>query len=292
LTNPPAPPTGFERMLALQVGLSRRGISCGSLDGVFGPQTRAAVRAFQELERLPPTGELDAETIRRLTPAGPVHREFRVAAADVAGLARVPATWLDKSQAAALGHETLLELIAERTHAHPNLILRLNPRLDWAYVGPGSVLRVPDAAYPAPRARAAFLRIRLAEKTLRAYDAASNLLFHAPCSIARRVEKRPVGRLTVTKLAPGPNYLFDPALYAGSAEARQIGRRLMIPPGPNNPVGTAWISLDRPGYGIHGTPHPEQVGRTESLGCFRLANWNADHLLRLAWPGLPVHVEP
>jgi lipoprotein-anchoring transpeptidase ErfK/SrfK len=292
MTNPPAPPPGFERLVALQVGLSRRGISVGPLDGVLGSQTRAAVRAFQEMEGLPPTGALDAETVRRLAPAGPVYTEFRVTTADMAGLGRVPDTWLGKSQAAALGHENILELVAERSHAHPNLVVRLNPRLDWAYVGAGSVLRVPDAAYPAPHAKAAFLRIRLAEKTLRAYDGAANLLFHAPCSIARRVEKRPVGRLAVTKLAAGPNYLFDPAVFTESAEARRLGRKLMIPPGPNNPVGTAWISLDRPGYGIHGTPHPEQVGRTESHGCFRLANWNAEHLLRLVWIGLPVHVEP
>jgi lipoprotein-anchoring transpeptidase ErfK/SrfK len=54
----------------------------------------------------------------------------------------------------------------------------------------------------------------------------------------------------------------------------------------------AWIGLDKPGYGIHGTPNPEQVGRTESHGCFRLANWNAAFLLKLVWIGMPVHIEP
>jgi lipoprotein-anchoring transpeptidase ErfK/SrfK len=68
--------------------------------------------------------------------------------------------------------------------------------------------------------------------------------------------------------------------------------KLILPPGPNNPVGTVWIGLDKTGYGIHGTPKPEDVGRTESHGCFRLANWNADRLLKLAWMGMPVFVEP
>ena len=67
--------------------------------------------------------------------------------------------------------------------------------------------------------------------------------------------------------------------------------KLILPPGPNNPVGVAWISLDLPGYGIHGTPSPEHVGRTESHGCFRLANWNAEYLLRLVNVGTPVYVE-
>jgi len=53
-----------------------------------------------------------------------------------------------------------------------------------------------------------------------------------------------------------------------------------------------WIGLDKIGYGIHGTPGPEQIGRTESHGCFRLANWDAEYLMRLAWVGMPVLVQP
>ena len=92
--------------------------------------------------------------------------------------------------------------------------------------------------------------------------------------------------------ALNPNYVFDPDNFPESAEARELNRKLIVPPGPNNPVGTVWIGLDKPGYGIHGTPHPEQVGRTESHGCFRLANWNAEFLLRLVNVGTTVLVEP
>ncbi|MCX7887857.1 MAG: L,D-transpeptidase, partial [Verrucomicrobiae bacterium] len=70
---------------------------------------------------------------------------------------------------------------------------------------------------------------------------------------------------------------------------RRYGK-LIIPPGPNNPVGTAWIGLSKPGYGIHGTPHPEDIGRTESHGCFRLANWNAERLARIIEIGTPVEI--
>ena len=77
-----------------------------------------------------------------------------------------------------------------------------------------------------------------------------------------------------------------------AGEGRALGGKLHLPPGPNNPVGVAWIGLDRPGYGIHGTPEPEKVGRTESHGCFRLANWDARTLLEFAWVGLTVIVEP
>jgi lipoprotein-anchoring transpeptidase ErfK/SrfK len=66
----------------------------------------------------------------------------------------------------------------------------------------------------------------------------------------------------------------------------------MLPPGPNNPVGVAWVGLNRSGYGIHGTPKPEEVGRTESHGCFRLANWNAEYFAQLVSIGTTVFIDP
>ena len=136
------------------------------------------------------------------------------------------------------------------------------------------------------------MRIALADRVLEAFDENTNLLAHFPCSIAQRVEKRPVGELHVDVMAPNPNYTFDPDVFPESAEAKELDRKLILQPGPNNPVGTVWIGLDRPGYGIHGTPRPEDVGRTESHGCFRLANWNAEYLLRLVTIGTTVVVEP
>ena len=118
----------------------------------------------------------------------------------------------------------------------------------------------------------------------------TNLLAHFPCSIAQKVDKRPVGELRVAVVAPDPDYTFDPAVFLESPEARQLSTKLILPPGPNNPVGAAWIGLDKPGYGIHGTPNPEQVGKTESHGCFRLANWNAQWLLKVVRIGTPVYV--
>ena len=124
------------------------------------------------------------------------------------------------------------------------------------------------------------------------FDPGGRIIAHFPVSIARKVEKRPVGDLRVTVAIPNPDYTFDPAVFPESLEARELGRKLIIPPGPNNPVGVAWIGLDRTGYGIHGTPEPAKVGRTESHGCFRLANWDAQTLLSMVWVGLPVVVEP
>ena len=296
-TSPELPPPGVfprpvQNVFEAQLALARLGISSGSLDGHIGPQTRAALRAFQQKEHLAGTGELDAVTKERLLLAAPPYAAYIVTTNDLARLQPLSSTWLGKSQQTALDYETILELVAEKGHAHPNLIRQLNRSTDWTNMVAGTTVRLPDVAYADASAKAAFATISLAGKILEAFDANTNLLAHFPCSIAQHVEKRPIGELHVAAIAPNPNYTFDPDVFPESEEARQIKTKLILPPGPNNPVGVAWISLDKPGYGIHGTPSPEQVGRTESHGCFRLANWNAEHLIKLVWVGMPVYVEP
>jgi len=292
----PPPPGVFPRpvqnVFEAQLALARQGISSGSLDAVIGSQTRSALRVFQQKARLPVTGELDAATKERLLLATHLYTTCTVTTNDLARLQPLSSTWLGKSQQTALDYENLLELVAEKSHSHPNLIRRLNPSIVWTNVAAGTAVQVPDVTYADAGAKAAFATISLGGKVLEAFDASTNLLAHFPCSIAQHVEKRPIGELHVAAIAPNPNYTFDPDVFPESAEARQLKTKLILPPGPNNPVGVAWISLDKPGYGIHGTPSPEQVGRTESHGCFRLANWNAEYLIKLAWVGMPVYVEP
>ncbi|MBK8477871.1 MAG: murein L,D-transpeptidase [Opitutaceae bacterium] len=289
---PDAYPRSPVSWLEAQVALARRGYSCGSIDGVFGTQTAWAWHAFQAEEGLAETSWLDERTCSALQLESAATAKVTVTVADLARLQPLSTTWLGKSEQSALDYETLLELVAERARAHPTLVRKLNPDFDWAQPVAGTTVVVPAAARTAPRAKAASLHVQLVERLLQARDGDGRLIAHFPVSIAKKVEKRPVGELHVVVVAPNPNYTFDPEVFPESAEGRELGRKLIVPPGPNNPVGLAWIGLDRPGYGIHGTPNPEQVGRTESHGCFRLANWDALTLLDLVWNGLPVYVEP
>ncbi|MGA2243109.1 MAG: L,D-transpeptidase [Verrucomicrobiota bacterium] len=285
-------PRPVRNVFEAQMALARRAISSGPIDAALGSQTRRAIAVFQETQHLPVTGALNADTRARLTLAVPLVTTYVVTASDLARLQPLGKTWLAKSQQTALEYETELELVAEKSHSHPELIRRLNLNVNWTNTAAGTVLQVPDVDYPAASNKAAFAVIHLADKFLEAFDAETNLLAHFPCSIAANVEKRPVGELHVAVVAPNPNYTFDPDLFPESPEARQLNRKLILPPGPNNPVGVVWIGLDKTGYGIHGTPVPEQVGRTESHGCFRLANWDAEYLIKLVWVGMPVLVEP
>jgi lipoprotein-anchoring transpeptidase ErfK/SrfK len=292
LVIPPQTPTEFPRpvqnVFEAQVALARHAISPGSLDAAIGSQTRAAIAAFQRSQKISETGILDTNTKAVLTLDAPLLTSYTVTTNDLARLQPIGKTWLAKSQQSALDFETILELVAEYSHSHPILIQKLNPEINWSNVVAGTILKIPDVNYPDVDAKAAFVVIHLSQKFLEAFDANTNLLLHCPCSIAAKVEKRPVGELHVAVVAPNPNYTFDPQLFPESGETQ----KLILPPGPNNPVGVAWIGLDKPGYGMHGTPVPEQVGRTESHGCFRLANWDASYLLNLVSIGMPVEVVP
>ncbi len=283
-------PRPVQNVFEAQLALVQQGISPGSIDGAIGSQTRAALMAFQLKANLPLTAQLDTNTKSRLLLNDSPYTNYTVTTNDLARLQPLAGTWLGKSQQSALDFENILELVAEKSFSHPDFIRRLNPFINWTNVSAGTTVQIPNVAYPDVHIHAAFVKIHLTGKTLEAFDDSTNLLAHFPCSIAKRVEKRPVGELHVDKLAPHPNYTFDPDIFPESPEAQQINHKLMLPPGPNNPVGVAWIGLDLPGYGIHGTPSPEQVGRTESHGCFRLANWNAEFLLRLITIGTPVYV--
>lgn len=265
-----------DELLATQIALARKGISPGVLDGLTGPRTTAALKAAG--------GDVEA-------PAN-LWTNYTVTAEDLARLLPVGQTWLAKSQQERLDYETVLELVAEKSWSHTNLIMRLNPAIDWTNVAAGTQIKVPKVEPPVIRGKAAFVKIFLSDHVIQAFDADTNLLAHFPCSVAAAMDKRPIGELHVEAMASNPNYTFNPEVFPESAEGRQLGRKLLLPPGPNNPVGTVWIGLDRPGYGIHGTPRPEAVGRAETHGCFRLTNWNAELLVKLLEVGTRVYVEP
>jgi lipoprotein-anchoring transpeptidase ErfK/SrfK len=282
----------MESWFEVQLELHRRGFSCGGIDGVPGPRTQSALRAFQRAAGLRESGQLDQATRDGLPLTAPAWTIHTFTAGELADLRPVPDTWLGKSQQTSLPYATALELVAERYRATPRFVSRINPDIDWEAVSEGTMVMVPAVERIEITGLPTALVVRLEAHELEVFDPQGRVIAHFPVSIARKVENRPVGELRVTVVIPDPNYTFDPALFPESAEAATLGRRLIVPPGPNNPVGRAWVGLNRPGYGIHGTPLPENVGRSESHGCFRLANWDAITLLDLARVDLPVFIEP
>jgi lipoprotein-anchoring transpeptidase ErfK/SrfK len=85
-----------------------------------------------------------------------------------------------------------------------------------------------------------------------------------------------------------PVFNYNPDLFW---DADPTHAKARIKPGPNNPVGLVWIDLDLENYGIHGTPEPSSIGRSQSHGCVRLTNWDALRVAALVSKGTPVIFE-
>lgn len=266
-------PGSLRAKLAWQIALERVGFSPGVIDGSIGRKTELATREFQRVRGLSITGKLDATTALALgVDAGAAVTNYTVQADDHAQIGSVPKSWLEKSRLSRLGYENLAALIAEKFHCTIGLLARLNPGRDLYRLQTGDSVVVPAVGEYPTGLRGTHMEIDLSAKIVRVLDRERKLvaLFH--CSIAKDREKLPSGDASVVVITENPTYTFDPKMWP---EVKGVDRKLLIPPGPRNPVGRCWIGLSLPGYGIHGSPNPEMIGKTGSHGCFRLTNWDA-----------------
>ena len=133
-------------------------------------------------------------------------------------------------------------------------------------------------------AKAASVVVRKSDMTVSALDAQGTVIAQFPASVGSEHDPLPIGEWKTKGVARNPPFHYNPSLF-WDAEAKHS--RATIPPGPNNPVGVVWIDLSKPHYGIHGTPEPSQIGHTQSHGCIRLTNWDAERLATMVSPGMP-----
>jgi L,D-transpeptidase ErfK/SrfK len=101
-----------------------------------------------------------------------------------------------------------------------------------------------------------------------------------PIGIGRVGWETPLGATTVTAKARNPSWFVPASVRREHAE---IGDPLpaVVPPGPDNPLGTRVLKLEMPGYLIHGTNQPYGVGMRVSHGCVRLYPENIELLYEL-----------
>lgn len=114
--------------------------------------------------------------------------------------------------------------------------------------------------------------------TLKAYDEQDKLIAAFTITSGSSHDPLPLGEWKILGIAHNPPFAYDPTLFWDVADSKE---KQQLPPGPNGPVGVVWIDLSKEHYGIHGTPHPETIGRAESHGCIRLTNWDAARLAQM-----------
>ncbi len=266
-----------------QILLDRARFSPGIVDGFGGENTRQAVAAYEDANGLPVDGELDAEVFTRLTQgASAVLTDYTVTPEDVGGpFAPVPTNLQAMAEMETVGYASPREALAEKFHVSEGLLAALNPGVDFGRAGQRIVV---PAVSDAPLPEVARIVVNKAESAVRAFDADGRLLAFYPATIGSSERPAPSGTVTVVGVAPEPNYTYDPRRVTYD----RGDRRVVVPAGPNNPVGSVWIDLSRDTYGIHGTPDPNKIAKTQSNGCVRLTNWSAEQLAASVKPGVEV----
>ncbi|ODT04465.1 MAG: hypothetical protein ABS58_16065 [Mesorhizobium sp. SCN 65-20] len=276
---------GREDIAALQILLDRAGASPGVIDGRFGSNVDKALAAYREL-----TGtslkSTDAEGIRQALAesGGDAFANYVITPEDAAGpyVASIPDDYGEKAKLERMSFTSVTEMLAERFHMDENYLKALNPEANFNR--PGTIIKVANFGKLVSRPVARIIADK-GLKQVRAYDEAGKLVAAYPATIGSTDTPSPTGIHAVSRIALDPNYTYNPNLNFRQGNNDKI---LTIPPGPNGPVGSVWIALDKPTYGIHGTPEPSKIGKTESHGCVRLTNWDARELAKIVKSGVPV----
>ncbi|HEX7655402.1 MAG TPA: L,D-transpeptidase family protein [Sphingomonas sp.] len=296
-------------VLHVQVILDHLGFSPGVLDGKRGMSLTAAIKGFQESRGLKKTGEVDAPTLAALKPyeGWTPTKTLVLSKQALAGPYINPIPHGEDQQAKLPGlyYRSPMEKLAEMFHTTPAVLMALNS--PSTQLTPGTRVVFPNALptsrdYPsdlpqqwrytlnglnvdANEPKAAKIVVDKSDSVLKVFDDSDKLVAQFQVTTGSTHDPLPIGHWKINGPDYNPKFAYNPKLFW---DAKASDSKAMLPPGPNGPVGVVWLDLSKPHYGIHGTPEPSLIGRTESHGCVRLANWNAARLALMVKPGTPV----
>jgi lipoprotein-anchoring transpeptidase ErfK/SrfK len=284
LTEDKATPAGVR----LQVLLDRAHFSPGEIDGKFGENAKKALRAYAEAHQLP-SAERPTEEVWKALRADdrPVTSDYTISDKDVAGpfLEKLPSKMEDMKDIPKLGYTSPREAIAEKFHMSEQLLVALNPGKKFDRAGETVVVVDTGVGENGESAKADRVEVDKTRQTVKLFDKSNALIGFYPATVGSEEKPSPSGTLKVTEVSRNPTYRYNPDY---NFKGVRSDKPFTIKPGPNNPVGTVWISLSMQGYGIHGTPAPGKVSKTESHGCVRLTNWDAERVAASVAKGTPV----
>jgi lipoprotein-anchoring transpeptidase ErfK/SrfK len=281
--DPVSPDSAGNAVARAQILLDRFHFSPGQIDGHYGDNLRVAILGFQAAHNLPASGEVDATTWQKLNEdSSLVLVPYTIAPDDVKGpFVQVPKGMDDQAKLQCTCYSSPEEAVGERFHISPDLLKALNPEKNIGNAG--EQILVPNVQRQST-VRAARVEVSKSQRTVSAYGDDGKLLAQYPATIGSEHDPLPIGDWKIAVIQQNPWFNYNPELFW---DANPKDTKARIPPGPNNPVGVVWMGLSKEHYGIHGTPNPRTIGHTESHGCIRLTNWDAEELSQMAQVGTP-----
>lgn len=266
----------------LEILLDRVGASPGVIDGYDGENLRKAISALQLMVGAQPDGLLSPELLQSLKQDDAVIGSYTITPEDIAAIGPpIPSDYGQMAAMQFLGFTSVAEELAERFHMDQAFLEQLNP---------GSKFVAGEAVFgaitgPPKQGKVARIEADKTTRQVRAYDADGKLLAAYPATIGSTSTPSPSGTHTVMAVVHNPTYTYNPDVNFKQGSNDKV---LTIPAGPNGPVGSTWIDLSEPTFGIHGTPEPSKIDKTASHGCVRLTNWDAEELAGMVSKGVTV----
>lgn len=278
-------PTGQSALTArVQIMLDRIGASPGVIDGYQGDNVLKAIMAVEMMHDLEVDGKMDSEVWNRLL-SDPREVMIRYTITEEDGddiVEELPEDYAELAELEWIGYTSVAEKLAERFHMDIDFLKAVNPDAD--FTASGTEIWVAETGEPM-KAEIAEIIVDKSLSRVLARNADGKLVVSYPATIGSAQTPSPSGTHEIVTTAIDPNYYYRPDENFIQGENTES---LTLPPGPNGPVGSVWIDLSEPTYGIHGTPEPAEIDKTASHGCVRLTNWDARELASIVSSGITV----